>query len=146
MKPMKLRAFTLIELLVVIAIIGILSAVVLTSLNVARAKGFDAKIKSDVDSAHSQAELYYSANIQSYTGVCTSNAPDGTLGIQNMVMGASTVDSGNVVCTDTSNHPGTEAWALSAQLMTDTTLFWCTDNTGTSTVRSTQIGTTDVGC
>lgn len=53
------RGFTLIELLVVIAIIGILSAVVLASLNSARAKGLDARIKSDMSSIQLALQLFY---------------------------------------------------------------------------------------
>ncbi len=51
--------FTLIELLVVIAIIGILSSVVLASLNSARAKGRDAKRISDLHNIQLALELYY---------------------------------------------------------------------------------------
>ncbi|MEK7144398.1 MAG: type II secretion system protein [Patescibacteria group bacterium] len=53
------RGFTLIELLVVIAIIGVLSAVVLASLNTARNKGNDAAIQSDMATIQTQAEIYY---------------------------------------------------------------------------------------
>jgi len=56
------RAFTLIELLVVIAIIGILSSVVLASLNDARLKSRDAKRIADVKQLQLALELYYDSN------------------------------------------------------------------------------------
>ena len=53
------KGFTLIELLVVIAIIGILSSVVLASLNSARLKARDAKRISDVKQLQLALEMYY---------------------------------------------------------------------------------------
>jgi prepilin-type N-terminal cleavage/methylation domain-containing protein len=53
------RGFTLIELLVVIAIIGILSSVVLASLNSARKKGRDARRVADLRQMQLALELYY---------------------------------------------------------------------------------------
>jgi len=115
------RGFTLIELLVVIAIIGILSAVVLASLNTARNKGADAAIKSNIDNARAAAELYYDNNSNSYLGVCGA-----ATGILNMVNGAkSAYGSGSsVVCSDVAG-----AWAMSSTLKATTSLY-CVDSTG----------------
>ncbi len=62
MKKINKRGFTLIELLVVIAIIGILSSVVLASLNSARQKGRDARRIADIKQLQLALELYYDAN------------------------------------------------------------------------------------
>lgn len=58
----KERGFTLIELLVVIAIIGILSSVVLASLNTARQKSRDARRISDVKQMQLALELSFDSN------------------------------------------------------------------------------------
>src|SRR4051812_1934901 len=72
-KTNKEQGFTLIELLVVIAIIGILSSVVLASLNTARGKGADATIKGNLDQIRTQAEVVYDNNSpNSYLNLCTN--------------------------------------------------------------------------
>lgn len=53
------RGFTLIELLVVIAIIGILSGIVLVSLNSAKAKARDTTRKSDLNQIRTALMMYY---------------------------------------------------------------------------------------
>lgn len=57
----KHTGFTLIELLVVISIIGLLSSVVLASLNNARIKGCDATRKAQLREISKALELYYDA-------------------------------------------------------------------------------------
>ncbi|HEY0010595.1 MAG TPA: type II secretion system protein [Candidatus Paceibacterota bacterium] len=60
------RGFTLIELLVVIAIIGVLSSVVLASLNTARAKARDSKRLGDLTALRTALELYSNDHNNSY--------------------------------------------------------------------------------
>lgn len=60
------RGFTLIELLVVIAIIGVLSTIVLTAVNSARAKANDARRASDLKSLQQALETYASDNANQY--------------------------------------------------------------------------------
>ncbi len=69
------RGFTLIELLVVIAIIGILSSVVLASLNGARKKGRDARRVSDLKQIQLALEMYYDSNSSEYPDASSSLAP-----------------------------------------------------------------------
>lgn len=115
------RGFTLIELLVVIAIIGILSSVVLASLNTARGKGADAAVKSNLNNMRAQAELFYDTPA-SYTGVCAD---------PNMVKGqAAAVAAGGNGGNCYSSSSST--WTAWAGLKADATKAWCVDNTGTS--------------
>lgn len=56
------KGFTLVELLVVIAIIGLLSTIVMVSLNKARAKARDAKRVESLEQLRLALEMYYNAN------------------------------------------------------------------------------------
>jgi len=73
------KGFTLIELLVVVAIIGLLAAVIIINLNIARTKSRDARRKSDLESVKAAIEMYNQKNF-SYpsTGGCWSlSGPNG---------------------------------------------------------------------
>lgn len=73
------RGFTLVELLVVIAIIGILSSVVITSLNGARQKARDARRVSDIEQIKLALELYHDS-CGRYPSTLTAGANNGCNG------------------------------------------------------------------
>jgi type II secretory pathway pseudopilin PulG len=109
---------------VVIAIIGILSSVVLASLNSARGKAVNAAVKSGLSNMRAQAQIYYDDNNQSYLNVCTA-----TSGIATMLDNASTTGGNGTVCKDS-----TDAWSAAAGLKVaeDTNNAWCVGNSGAS--------------
>lgn len=131
------RGFTLIELLVVIAIIGILSSVVLASLNTARGKGANAAVKSNLNNVRAQAELYYDGNGNSYSGVCASGS--GTIFAG--VTAAVTAGGGAFAC-----NASATAWAASTALKVAEggNGYWCVDSTGQSKSEGSVLGAATV--
>ena len=134
MKKSFNRGFTLIELLVVIAIIGILASVVLASLNSARAKGSDAAIKSSINNARAQAEIYFDSQTpNTYVGMCASAS-----GLAPMLTAA---DNANGTGGGQDCNESATAWAMAAQLVSTPGSYYCVDSTGAARTNVGVIGT-----
>ena len=127
------KGFTLIELLVVIAIIGILAAIVLVALRGAPARAKDARIKSGVNQARSQAELIWTDD-SDYDNLC---AADNTLDNTNATLDTLEVDiagqQGEDLVADVHLRcyvSGTDKYCVSARLVNDTDQWFCVDSAG----------------
>lgn len=146
------RGFTLIELLVVVAIIGILTSVVLGSLNTARNKSQDASVKSNLASARAQAELFHDVNYSSYEGVCDNGA--GVQGVKTIypavsaavfAVGGVTVGTGPTNLSSGTCNDDVARWAAEVALITGG--YYCTDNVGNATTSTTSLlGTGELAC
>ncbi|MFA6969104.1 MAG: type II secretion system protein [Candidatus Paceibacterota bacterium] len=143
MKSRFSRGFTLIELLVVIAIIGILSAVVLASLNTARTRGNDASVKANINGIRTQAEMYYGTNANKYATAVAAGVNCGTTFTTNTMLADPTITkalqaaykaNGSAAFYCNLDAGGT-SYAIAAPLATAGT-YWCVDSTGSA--KSTQ--------
>jgi len=155
------RGFTLIELLVVIAIIGILSSVVLASLNTARAKGGNAAVKSNLANLRAQMEIYFDdpalgnnsygavgANAINCVGASASTI-FGNAKVQQGLVSAANAGGGTARCVAQPTTNST-SYVVSVQLKTPEASFtqWCIDSTGASKGHATVIsmGATPTVC
>ena len=149
------KGFTLIELLVVIAIIGILAAVVLANLQTAQKKAVDSKIKGNFDAIRTQQQQYYSdhnflyrdsdnypttdtdipagtACFDDANGAFTTNVGNTVFGdptIKDALMTAA-VASGEYTNAKCGYDKGDDKWVTYVPLKTDSSKYWCIDNTG----------------
>ncbi len=151
----------MIELLVVIAIIGILSSVVLASLNTARSKSADTAIKANLATLRVQSEFYYDSNGNSYgtmasstiglTGLCGTPAGLFTdVTIQNALKAAmNQKGNGNAYC-GANNATGIGSgggWSVSVPLKTNPSISWCVGNIGKAGTTTTPVSAASfTGC
>lgn len=132
------RGFTLIELLVVIAIIGILSSVVLVSLNSARNKGKDARVITSVQQVRISAESAYDGtNYSGALAASNSTASAGSgLNLSNAAVNALKLDTdnqGSILYAIT--NAGPTSYAIYGRLPSSDSAayrYFCIDSTGST--------------
>lgn len=125
------KGFTLIELLVVIAIIGILSAVVLTSLRGSNTKARDARTRAQLNAMIAPAQLYYDTVSGNWNSICNVEP-----------MNTMKISAGAVSPTGLCQGLGQLGWRAAAALATQNlhtagtsgTDFWCVDYTAATRI------------
>ena len=163
--------FTLVELLVVISVIGIIVGVALASMYSSRSKGADASIKSSLNSARLQTELWFDSNNHDYTGVCGTDANSvNSAGVKSIfsnidsarvaggftgnsgVVNVNNVSSGGynkVTCHAEQLVNGANGWAVEAPLKASASgapVMYCVDYLGFSGIVNTNLNVRDEIC
>lgn len=121
-----MRAFTLIELLVVVAIIGILSSVVLVSLNGARLKGKDTRVISDVRQLRTQAEADFTSNYNPSFSAANTFVSTGNYAV---LIADATANGGAVSVVTNASSPFI-SYAIYGKLVSNPSAYFCQDSTG----------------
>jgi prepilin-type N-terminal cleavage/methylation domain-containing protein len=146
------KGFTLIELLVVISIIGLLSSIVLASLNTTRVKAADAAIKENLRGIISSSEIEYSTLGYSYnttgnlidTTTCSALLPANTTGtiLQNTSIQAAINDikKNNGGIDITCNIPADgKSYTITAKLKTPSTSASVNNSSGNVSISTASV-------
>lgn len=124
-----MRGFTLIELLVVIAIIGLLAAIVFNSVNEARARAFDASVRTEMKTIQTEAALFHlehdTYDLGPGIGLCEEDKVVSILRkVYPLYDPNDTALQFDINCND-----DLDGWVLSIPLSASTN-HWCGDHTG----------------
>ena len=143
----KKQGFSIIELLVVIAIVGILSSVVMSAVNGARAKAIDASLKANMHTVQTQAQIFYDgAYPNSYNGMCNDAIvlsaynqaiANGGTGIGYSGPGGGPLPS---ICNATSSY----GYLVAVAIKSAPTTYWCVDASGFVGVMTNTAGGTQM--
>ena len=129
---MHRKGFTLIELLVVVSIIGLLSSVVLSALNVARAKGNDVAAKGDMRELVIEAQNYIDtvgvSNYGTSLATCAASGVFGETRFATILTHMQTQDAPASTATCATDSTGLK-WAVSISVLSSAGTSWCVDNT-----------------
>lgn len=146
----KIKGFTLIELLVVIAIIGILSGLIIVSMNGAQNSAKDARIKAAMDQFRSTSEILKMNTTGGTYGTDVTNVPGLTTSPCTTVANTLVTADGRALCDDIQSQgtgpltiytnaaftnyciqkvlPGGSTWCLDSKGNVGSTIIYC-DNT-----------------
>jgi prepilin-type N-terminal cleavage/methylation domain-containing protein len=142
------RGFSLVELLIVITIIGVLSTIVLSSVSTSRARAYDSKIKQQLSSFRTAAEIYFTNQDPNSYGPDSVSCDQGMFNNMDPVNGtpAIYIASGNLpLNTEIACQSSGDSYAVKASLYSGNE-YWCIDNTGVSRIENGTISGPSLNC